>query len=102
MSDARRPPILGTQVREEVGRGAEILYVPVISEDRNRLEWAVHIALPGCEPQPVYVSKTAKPKMLKTADAVLSYNRDLFPHSDGVFIPGPPHKSVDTDGSDTE
>ncbi len=88
MSEARRPPVLGIHVREEVSRGATLSYVPFVS-DKNRLEWEVYITFPDGDRQPVLVSKTAKPKVLKTADAVVSYNRDLFPQSEGVFLPYP-------------
>lgn len=89
MSEARRPPVLGIHVRDEVGRGATLSYVPFTS-NKGRLEWEVYITLPDGVRQPVLVSKTARPKVLKTADAVVSYHRDLFPQSDGVFVPYPP------------
>ena len=94
MSEARRPPVLGIHVREEVGRGATLSYVPFVS-NKDRLEWEVYITLPEGVRQPVLVSKTAKPKILKTADAVISYHRDLFPHSEGVFVPYPPSADPD-------
>ena len=89
MSEARRPPVLGTHVREEIGRGAKLSYKPFVSS-KNRLEWEVHIVFPDGHEQPVLVSGTAMQKILKSADAVVSYNRDLYPKSEGVFVPYPP------------
>ena len=86
MSAARRPPVLGTHVREEVRNGAKISYKPFLS-DKKRIEWEVYITFPDGEEQLVLVSKTAQPKTLKTADAVVSYHKDLFPQSEGVFVP---------------
>lgn len=94
MSGVKRPPVLGTRVREEVGKGATVAYEPVLS-NWDKIVWEVHIIFPDGDRQPVLVSKTAEQKVLKTADAVVSYNRNLFPHSDSVLLRYPALGSTD-------
>tara|TARA_B100000378_G_C17978748_1_gene389771 strand:+ start:264 stop:590 length:327 start_codon:yes stop_codon:yes gene_type:complete len=78
--------LLGNVVRAFLDAGGKLKYRPY--KDRNgKTNWFVFgVRSDGSESQ-VYIARNGEPKRFRSANAILSYHRSMFPQDEGVFVP---------------
>jgi len=66
--------------------GGSLRFAP-IRDDDGRLCWELYGILPDGTERKVMLSKTGKPRIFKSADAVVAYWQDMYPQATEVFVP---------------
>lgn len=65
--------------------GGSLRFVPKLDED-GRMCWELHGILPDGTERPVMLSKTGRPRIFKSSDAVIAYWLDLYPRASEITI----------------
>lgn len=66
--------------------GGSLRFAPIRDED-GRMCWELYGILPDGVERKVMLSKTGRPRIFKSADAVVAYWQDLYPEASEVTIP---------------
>ncbi len=66
--------------------GGSLRFAPKRDED-GRMCWEVFGIYPDGEEQQIKLSGTGRPKILKSADAVIAYWQSIYPEASEVTIP---------------
>ena len=66
--------------------GGSLRFAPILDED-GRMCWQLYGILPDGTERMVMLSKTGKPRIFKSSDAVIAYWQDLYPDATEVAIP---------------
>jgi predicted DCC family thiol-disulfide oxidoreductase YuxK len=66
--------------------GGSLRFAPIRDED-GRMCWELYGILPDGAERKVMLSKTGRPRIFKSADAVIAYWQDLYPGATEVSIP---------------
>lgn len=66
--------------------GGSLRFAPIRDED-GRLCWELYGILPDGTERKVMLSKTGKPRIFKSSDAIIAYWQDLYPEASEVTIP---------------
>ena len=86
-------------VRAFVKAGGTLRYRPDRDEDGRY--WKVLCVDKDGTELPVIISRTGEPKILRSADAVVNYEKSMFPEIQQVVVPLPEDDPVE-DASDSE
>ena len=65
--------------------GGTLRFAPVRDED-GRMCWQLFGILPDGTERQVMLSRTGKPRIFKTSDAVIAYWQDLYPKATDISI----------------
>lgn len=66
--------------------GGSLRFAPIRDED-GRMCWELYGISPDGVERKVMLSKTGKPRIFKSSDAVIAYWQDLYPEASEVTIP---------------
>lgn len=66
--------------------GGKLRFVPK-KDEYGRPYWELYGILPDGTEQQVKLSKTGRPRLFKSADAVIAYWQDLYPEASEVTVP---------------
>lgn len=66
--------------------GGSLRFVPK-QDEYGRLCWELYGILPDGTERQVKLSKTGKPRIFKSSDAIISYWQDLYPEAIEVTVP---------------
>jgi hypothetical protein len=82
-----RQQLVSNYVRSFVENdGGSLRFVPKLDED-GRMCWELYGVFPDGTERPVMLSKTGKPRIFKSSDAVIAYWLDLYPDAKAINIP---------------
>ena len=78
--------LVSNYVRSFVEQDGGSLRFSPIRDEEGRLCWELYGILPDGTERKVMLSKTGKPRIFKSADAVIAYWQDLYPEATEVSI----------------
>lgn len=84
MERSNRKLLMTSQLRDFIGRGGTVEYVP--EDDGKRVWHLIAVATSGSRYR-VYVPQTGNPRVFKTADALVAFHETMFPEDDQVVVP---------------
>lgn len=91
MTGAEAQVISSYAVRDFIRAGGSVKYRP--GRDKTGAYWRVYcVAQDGTE-LPVVIARSGEPKVLRSADAVVNYQKSMFPEVREVVVPLPPDDS---------
>ena len=66
--------------------GGSLRFAPIRDED-GRMCWELYGISPDGTERKVMASKTGKPRIFKSSDAVIAYWQDIYPEASEITIP---------------